>query len=214
MSIRIASIACLSSALLLNGTVHAFGMHDSYADTPWWDTSSQEPVDSSVINSDALYQYGEQWWNQKWGARGALYQSDSTGLDFDNNKHLAVDVKRRLFTMRGNSYLAVGLGWDDIELPGDVTTSGMRLVAEGRYTVVGPAYLFGQASFTPWLSEIENIAGPNGKEIEFGLAVNPFPSMSLKAGYRNYWLDSGNPGDATSYNSGNNGLFIGGGVSW
>ncbi len=214
MSIRFASVAIFSSALLFCGTAHAFGMYDSYADTQWWDAASQKTSDPSAINNDALYDYGEQWWNQKWGARGAIYQSDQSGLDFDSNKHLAVDVKRRLFTTPGNSYLAVGLGWDDIELPGDESTSGMRFVAEGRYGVVGPAYLFGQASFTPWLSEIENMAGPNGKELEIGLAVNPFPSMSLKAGYRNYWLDSGNPGDATLYNSGNSGLFFGGGINW
>ena len=214
MSIRVASIVSLGSALIFYGTAHAFGMHESYADTPWWDTPSQNSGDSSVIESDVLYEYGEQWWNQKWGARGAIYQSDQSGLDFDNNKHLAVDVKRRLFTTPGNSYLAVGLGWDDIELPGDYSTSGMRFVAEGRYGVVGPAYLFGHASFTPWLSDMENMASPNGKELEIGLAVNPFPSMSLKAGYRNYWLDSGNPGDTSSFNNGNNGLFIGGGINW
>lgn len=209
MGIRFAKTIGFGCALLAGTSAHAFSILDSHAsDGQWWNETG------SQVGSDKLYKYGEQWWDQKWGARGALYHRDTTGLDFENNKHLAVDVKRRLFSMSGNSYLAVGLGWDDIELPGDTYTTGMRFVAEGRYDVFKRAYFFGQAAYTPWLSEVEDMAGPNGRELEVGLAVNPFPSMSLKAGYRNYWLDSGNTDDDSLYSSGNNGVFIGGGLSW
>ncbi len=210
MRIRFATVIGLSGAVLVSGTASAFVISEGLADgSQWWKQAQASPV-----NNDKLYHYGEQWWDQKWGARGALYQRDPAGLDFDTDKHLAVDVKRRLFSMSGNSYLAVGLGWDDIELPGDSYTSGMRFVAEGRYSVFKQAYLFGQAAYTPWLSAVDDMAGPNGRELEVGLAVNPFPSMSLKAGYRNYWLDSGNPGDDSLYSTGNNGVFIGGGLNW
>ena len=214
MSIRFASVAGLSSLLLLGSNAHALGLAENASDTTGWGSSYQASSHQTVVNSGKLYRYGEQWWERKWGARGAIYQSDHNGLDFDTNKHLAVDVKRRLFSSPGNSYLAVGLGWDDIELSDAESTSGMRFVAEGRYDLFGPAYLFGQAAATPWLSDIEGVVDPFGTELEIGLAINPYPSMSLKAGYRNYWLGSANTENEILYDTGARGVFLGGGINW
>ena len=174
------------------------------------------PVSSaSTLNDDILIRQGEQWWDSKWGARGVLYQKRHDDLGLDGSSHLAIDIKRRLFSSQENSFLAIGLGWDDIELTGDQNTTGMRFVAEGRYNLFGPAYLFGQAAITPWLSGIDSMADPFGSEVEFGLVVNPFPSMSLRAGFRNYWLDSYSQDIGISpYDNRNNGLFIGGGIDW
>lgn len=195
-------------------TIATFFGSTAHAGSQWWDFLTPVAV-ASTTNTDLLMRYGEQWWNDQWRARGALYRGDGDNASLEVGNHLSVDLKRRLFSNQENSFLAIGVGWDDIELPGDLNTSGMRLVAEGRYSVFGPAYVFGQAAYTPWLSEINGMTKAFGREVEFGLAINPYPSMSLKAGYRNYWLDSYDE-DMTAplYDSRNNGLFIGGGINW
>ena len=131
-----------------------------------------------------------------------------------NANQISVDIKRQFFSRAANTYLAMGLGWDDIGLSNDDSTHGMRLVAEGRVGVYGPAYIFGQAALAPWMSDTASFIDPFGKEIELGVGFQPLPTMSFKAGYRSYWLDLMNlENDALQRNQ-SDGFYIGGGLNW
>ena len=188
--------------------------------------NSQQNISTSLVPglqySDGQYgslssiNLGNSWLNDKWSGKSSLYQSNTNSqqLGLDNTRHWSVDITRRLLSGTENTYIAMGLGWDDITLAEGESTSGMRLVAEGRVGVYGPAYLFGQAALSPWMREIDGHLNPTGKELELGLAVEPLPLMSLRAGYRSYWLNSVNSGEEDILQRQTDGFFIGGGLNW
>ena len=149
-----------------------------------------------------------------WQGQSRYHQLNSLQPGQENANQLSIDIKRRLYSFADNTYVAMGLGWDDITLEDDVSTSGMRLVAEGRVGIFGPAYVFGQAALAPWLSDTENYINPFGKELELGLAVDPLPSLSIRAGYRSYWLDISDSKGAAPLHNQTDGFFIGGGLHW
>ena len=150
----------------------------------------------------------------KWLGQSRHYQISSLKPGEDDTSQLSIDIKRRLYSYTENTYVAMGLGWDDIGLSDNRSTSGMRFVAEGRLGLLGPTYVFGQAALAPWLSDTEKYVNPFGKELELGFAVEPLPSMSFRAGYRSYWLDLSDSNDASTYQNQTDGFFIGGGLHW
>jgi hypothetical protein len=66
------------------------------------------------------------------------------------------------------------------------------------------------------MSNIKSTIDPFGKELEIGLAVDPLPSMSFRAGYRGYWLDSvdSSADSDSSIRRQADGFYIGGGINW
>ena len=190
----------------------AFDEPTTQTNLPAWSTGFQSV--SSEHGSFTSVNFGKGWLNDKWSSKGSLYQSNSEQLGFDNTRHWSMDITRRLLSANENTYIAMGLGWDDITLAEGDSTFGMRFVAEGRVGVYGPAYLFGQAALSPWMRDLDGYNNPLGKELELGLAVEPLPLMSLRAGYRSYWLNSENSLDESIMQRQTDGFFIGGGVNW
>jgi hypothetical protein len=186
--------------------------------------SSQDltiPVWSSDIQSSASFpgtisqfSLGQGWLNNKWSGQNSLYQTNNLDKDTADTSQWTIDFKRRLLSATENTYLAMGLGWNDIEIMEGESSSGMRFVAEGRVGIYGPAYLFGQAALSPWMTDFRNNIDPFGKELELGLAVNPLPAMSFKAGYRSYWLDSSDSSVEPTLQRQTDGFYIGGGLHW
>jgi len=182
---------------------------------PGQDSWAQRLVGDSrfFATHDAVDAIGELWWDRKWGARGKLYRrSPDEGGPMTPQTQWSVDLQRRLFSMTDKTYLALGIGWDEMSTAGDSGTSGPRFIAEGRLGY-GVAYLFGEAAYTPWLLGAGPLEESSARGLELGVAIDPFPSFSLKAGYRGYWRDGG---DAPSDHGpgSRNGLFLGGGWNW
>ena len=154
------------------------------------------------------------WLNDKWSGHSSIHQTNRLNKSPAETSQWTVDIKRRLLSGAENTYLAMGLGWNDLQLTETESSSGMRFVAEGRVGIYGVAYLFGQAAFSPWMSNIESNIDPFGKELEIGLAVDPLPSMSFRAGYRGYWLDSIDSAAESTIRRQADGFYIGGGINW
>ncbi len=185
------------------------------------DTSQVVPVSSygaqsfgSSLGSITQFSISPGWLDNKWQGQSSYYRTKSSDPGLVDASQWSVDITRRLLSSKQNSYLAMGLGWNDIEATAGESSSGVRFIAEGRLGVYGPAYLFGQAALSPWMSSVGYLVDPFGKEIELGLAVEPVPSLSLRAGYRSYWLDSGASSSDPSLRSQTDGFFIGGGLRW
>ena len=122
----------------LAGIAQAFDQTDSLdkkAITSSWTPGLQ--YSGGQHGSISSFNIGKDWLNDKWSGKSSLYQSEknSTRVGLDNTRHWSVDVTRRLLSGTENTYIAMGLGWDDITLAEGESTSGMRLVAEGRVGV-------------------------------------------------------------------------------
>jgi len=160
------------------------------------------------------FHFSQDWLNEKWTGQSSFFQQNKLDTRLNDANQWTLDIKRRLLSATENTYLSMGLGWNDIKMTEGESTSGMRFVAEGRVGIYGPAYLFGQAAVSPWMTDAGNNIAPFGKELDLGLAVNPLPSMSFKAGYRSYWLDSSDLSSEATSTSKADGFYIGGGFHW
>ncbi|MDH3283668.1 MAG: hypothetical protein OEQ13_02935 [Acidobacteriota bacterium] len=130
----------------------------------------------------------EVWVFERWGARAGLYragfESGSDNIDYGN-----LDLLARVFSPTENNYVAVGLGWERIDLAPGVETSGVRVVAEGRMGLFGIVHGYGQAAYLPEMDDFFGASDVDGMEYDLGVAVEPGPFMTIRAGYRNTTLD-------------------------
>lgn len=192
------------------------------SDEGWTNTLTTTPSLSSGALSFGsslanIYQFdvAQSWLrDSKWQGQSSLYTTKSLDVGVVDSSQWSVDITRRLLTVKKNTYLALGLGLNDVATTAGEKSFGMRFVASGRVGVYGPAYIFGQASLSPWMTNVGQLVNPFGKEIELGLAVDPLPFMSLRAGYRGYWLDSTESLTDPGLRSQTDGFFIGGGLRW
>jgi len=200
------------SLILLGSQSHAYDDRDQDQVLYGWPSATLSSTSSFAMPSQL--NLGEGWLNDKWSGQSSSYQANGLEKGLVDASQWTLDIKRRLLSSTENTYLAMGLGWNDIAISEGESSSGVRFVAEGRVGIYGPAYLFGQAAFSPWMSNIGNQIDPLGKELDLGLAVDPLPSMSFRAGYRGYWLDSAEPSDESTIRRQVDGFYIGGGIHW
>lgn len=159
---------------------------------------------------------GEVWW-RRWGLKTGYFESDvvdnnsGEGLDFAN-----VDMKRRLLSATQNSFVALGLGWENIALGNvgeDDNTQGPRLLLEGRLGVTRLLHLYGYSAWLPSLKETGQLQDPSGFELAAGLSVKPIPHLSFRAGYRELRLDFKSLQGANE-SSKTQGVVLGAGIHW
>ena len=203
--IMASGLGLASTACALDDTVQGVGM-------PGGPSATQALTNS--LGTHSQFSLGERWLNDKWSGKSSIHPTNGLEKSLADTNQWTIDIKRRFLSDTENTYLAMGLGWNDIEITESESSSGMRFVAEGRVGIYGPAYLFGQAAFSPWMSNLGNKVDPFGKEIEIGLAVDPLPSMSFRAGYRGYWLDSVDSPAESPIRRQADGFYLGGGINW
>ncbi len=185
---------------------------DSTTSAWYTSTSKSSPAGSTVF--DAQFSATQGWLDDNWSEQSILNQMNDYDIDITDTSQWTVDIKRRLLSTKGNTYFAMGLGWKDIKVEQDESSSGMRFVAEGRVNIYGPAYLFGQAAVSPWMTDAGNHIAPFGKELDLGMGLNPLPSMSFRAGYRSYWFDTSDTPIESTIETHTDGFYIGGGLHW
>jgi len=201
----------------LLSTGFAYADPDQDMSNPAWALWSQPQWSQSSADYPASYSQfipDQKWLNDKWSGQSSLHQTNGFDKGRNGSSQWTMDIKRLLLSATENTYLAMGLGWNDLTVTNGESSSGMRFVAEGRVGIFGPAYLFGQAALSPWMSDLGNNIDPYGKELELGLAVDPVPSLSFRAGYRSYWLDSADSSADPSIRRHTDGFYLGGGVHW
>lgn len=187
-AIAFCSVLCLP----LCGPVLAAGPIDGEVSAVWWandfDTKSETASTSTDAGAPGLR--AEMWMFNRYGLRASQFGSDPDGSD--GADYTSVDVMWRALSPTENNFLAVGLGWQQMDVDGlDEATSGARVTVEGRVSLMGMLYAYGHGSYLPSLSDTD-AADPqqgefrdlDGYEYELGVAWNAMPFMDVHAGYR------------------------------
>lgn len=135
-----------------------------------------------------------EFWSKNWGVSAKLLQNDDNdvfGLPQDS-EFFNLDVKRR-FGALDKSNFELGLGWQELNIESQLEASGPRLSLSGRLNLKPWIQVYGQTSYFPELEDDLQNNNATAYEIEAGLLYKPFPSVSLKAGYRHFALDLEDP---------------------
>ncbi len=199
-SIRIACFAL--TALVLAAPAFAVGPIDGEVGLVWWQTDFDRSTDIEDVSIDAGAPgfRGELWFASKVGVRAETFSSDLGDLNEEDAEYLSADVMFRLFGVTDNNFLALGLGWSDMDftesgvLPVLVETSGPRATLEARIGVASMVQIFGHYTLMPELDDYDNAAGDvfaelEGQEYQLGVAWKVAPFMDLRAGYRSQTLE-------------------------
>ncbi|HED14729.1 MAG TPA: hypothetical protein ENI62_13930 [Gammaproteobacteria bacterium] len=197
---------------LYASTALALGPIDGELGTIWWANSFQANNAAGNYSAGGYGIRGNLWLDNRWGLNGTMLQSDLNGIGLDSNNHYSFDIQRRIFSLSDNSYIALGLGWEQLNLAND-SSAGSRLQISGRISLLGIAYLYGRSTWLPQLSDFAGYQDVSGTEHEAGISITPFPFLSLRAGYRRFSLDFTNAtglGDSTE----SNGFILGAGFHW
>lgn len=187
---------------------------DGSAYLSWWSNNFSANALDASFDAGTVGAEGEVWWAQKWGIKGSLYKSDVVesnsreGPDF-----LSVDIKRRLISPTENNFLALGLGWQDVELGQGVDTQGYRLLLQGGLGLTPVLSIYGHTAWLPGMVESDELEDPKGLEFEAGIALKPFPFVSFRAGYRTFKLDYVSVQGANEQSK-SKGVIIGAGVTF
>ena len=175
---------------LLNPASGGESGFDGSAYVSWWSNDFSANALDASFDAGTVGIDAEAWWNQGWGLKGSLYKADvlesnsGQGPDF-----LSVDVKRRLISPTLNNYLALGLGWQSVDLTKEADTEGYRFLLQGGIGLTPVLSVYGHTAWLPGLVSSDEIRDPKGLELEAGIAVKPFPFISFRAGYRAFTLD-------------------------
>lgn len=133
-------------------------------------------------------------WSDNWGLTANLLQNDNDdvfGLPKDS-EYFNLDVKRR-FGSLDNSNFELGLGWQQLNIESQLEASGPKLSLSGRLNLKSSVQLYGTTSYFPELEDGLQNNDATAYELEAGVLYQPFPSVSLKAGYRYFSLDLEDP---------------------
>ena len=180
--------ALVASAVAGSVAGQAAGPIDGEAAVVYWMSDGTALGDGGPeLDSGAISGTAELWLFDRWGARAGIYQAEFADFDEDV-QYGSLDVMAKVFELTRNNYLALGVGWEDIELR-SAETSGLRIVAEGRVGFASMVYGYGQAAYLPKLDEFPGFEDVNGTEFDLGVAVEPMPFLTIRAGYRNTTID-------------------------
>lgn len=192
---------------------YALGPLDGEITIDWWSNElSGDPFDGT-LDAGTLSLRAETWWDQKWGVRGGLSLSDIDDSQLEDRHRFNFDVKRRLISPTDNTFIAAGLGWENLRLENGENSQGVRLSLEGRLGLGGFATLYGESILLPNLDDADGYRDLSATEFEAGVVFDPLPFVSIRAGYRQFELDynlsSGRSGESSSQ-----GIIIGTGIHW
>lgn len=199
--------------LLAFSNVYAQGSIDGEAGIHWWGNDFEAGLGESEIDAGALGGRDGFWLDQNLAMGRQLYQSDLAEDNLDDAAYLNIDFKRRVFSLTDNSFLALGLGWQDVSIDNE-SSDGARVLLEGRVGLGGVVYLYGQTAWFPELDDFSNRSNVDGKEFEAGLSFDPVPFFSLRAGYRKIKIDYTNNLNDKDESAGSTGFVIGAGFRW
>ncbi len=184
---RCGSVLAFAAVSITVLPVQAAGPLDVEVGLTWWahDVEVNGVGSSSADDTGA---YAEVWWNEGWGLAMDYFNSDPDEGRFDEASDFSVDIKRRVLSPTENNFLAVGAGWQDIDVGTGASADGPRFLVEGRGGV-GILFAYGQLAWMPDLGDAGVARDVEGTETQVGVSVTPFPFLNLRLGYRVMDLD-------------------------
>lgn len=178
----------------------------------WWANEVELDAANGSLDAGAFGGHADVWFGA-WGARVSVFDSELEGVAAGDADFLSVDIKRRLLSFTDNNFVALGLGWEDIDLALGDSSSGVRLLAEGQFAPLPFLHLYGQFAWMPALSDAGGRTDLEGREWEVGASFTPLPFLTLRGGWRQFDLDfqRGEDGKSSSKSSG---PIVGAGFHW
>ena len=184
---RLGALLAISAMMFMPQKGHAAGPLDVEIGLTWW-VHDVEVSGAGSSSADDTGAYAEIWWAEGWGLATDYFNSDPDEGRFEDASDFSVDIKRRVLSPTENNYLALGAGWQDIDVASGASTSGPRLLIEGRGGV-GILFAYGQMAWMPDLGDTGVFRDVEGTETQVGLSLTPFPFLNLRLGYRVMDLD-------------------------
>ena len=195
MSIPLLLIGCLAVPAMAVGPI------DGEVGAVWWanDFSYSSEVGSISSGAGAPGFRVELWFFNKFGARAERYSSEVDELTTETADYTSIDVLWRPFSPSQNNFVAIGLGWQDMDMSTiglDGETSGVRAVVEGRVSLGGMFYAYGHGSYMPELDDATASDPMSGqyedlaaRQLELGVSWKAMPFLSVRGGYMTYTTD-------------------------
>lgn len=135
---------------------------------------------------------GEYFGKNRWGITGSFVSND-TGLfgEPDNSESVSVNIKRQLLRSKdASNYLAVGFGWQAIEIENDIDAKGLSFSLLGKMNVANSLQLYGSSAWFPELDSSLPQDNVTGYKLEAGLLFKARSRLSLRAGVKVLDLDN------------------------
>ncbi|MDH3689927.1 MAG: hypothetical protein OEU36_10665 [Gammaproteobacteria bacterium] len=198
---------------LTSAAAHALETVDGEIGLTLWPNEFRTNALGVGHSDGALSSFGQAWWSQKWGIRGGMYRSDLDDLEIEDAQYLNFDVERRLFSPADDTFFAIGLGVEDIDLGQGLDSRGARFTLDGRAALFGRLSLYGQAAWYPSMEDVSGFDDIEGREFQAGISYDPAPFFSLRAGFKTIRLDF-TDGDGLNNSSESKGFHLGGGLRW
>ena len=188
-TLRLAAIAVAALAVpFWPAPAEAVGPADGEVTALYWESDTE--VDGISEGSGDVSGRAEIWFLKRCGVSGAYFQPSPGGaLDGTKLEYLNLDAKFRVLSPSENNFLALGVGWQKIDVSGEASgdTSGPRVVAEGRFSFK-IVYVYGRVAYLPDLDDLtlgdDTYTSGEGQELEAGVQIKPFPFFQIFAGYR------------------------------
>lgn len=174
----------------------AVGPVDGEIGAIWWQNDFESTGGSTNVSDEASAPgfRAELWFAKKFGVRAATFNADVDNINVESSDYTSVDVLYKLFAPTKNNFIALGAGWQEMDLESIGVadgTSGARISAEGRVGLIGMVHVYGQGSYLPELDDAPAMNSADGMfreiegmEYEVGLSWKMFPFVAAKAGYR------------------------------
>ena len=189
-AIKIIALFCLS-CLSFSLPLIAAGPIDGEVSAIWWandiDTKSEAGATSADAGAPGLR--AELRMFERYGLRADQSRSDADGAGAD---YTNVDFMWRALAPSENNFVAVGLGWQRMDIDGFASDiSGVRVSVGGRVELPAGLYAYGHGSYLPSLQDADSenpVLGEfkdlDAHEYELGVAWEATPVIRVHAGYR------------------------------
>ena len=199
--------------VLFCSKAHAIGPIDGEAGLNYWVTDVDN-IDSTTLEAPPLSGFGELWFNQKIGVRASLNRVKEENVNMASDEQISVDLKYRVASLTDNTFLALGLGWEQNRFGSEGTLSGSRIVAETRIGLLGVFTIYGEAAWAPNMGDLGLRQEVSAIGVETGLVLDPLPFFSLRTAWRYHITDFNGSITGTSTREASYGVIIGIGIHW
>jgi len=141
----------LCLGLLMGAPAQALGPIDGELGLTIWGVGDYSNL---AFDAPMVGAYGELWLNERWGLRGSLYRINEEAVVQASDEQTFIDLKYRLLSVSSNTFLALGLGWNQERFGAEGSLSAPRLMAEGRLDPLGFLRPYVEAGWTPSLGDL------------------------------------------------------------
>jgi len=135
------------------------------------------------LDQDNYSAQAKLWSNKSWSLTGRIEVNDLKIIDTPkNSSNRRLALNKTLFTAgESNSYLALGLGWQDISLNNSIDSEGVNVSLLGKYAITNNFLVYGEGSLFESLQSEYTVSG---YQFETGIKYSANKRFSFSAGVK------------------------------